>query len=65
MFLNHVAALAQRLGVTDIAVAALEPGTNTVRFVATNDTDALRQLQNTVAEKWGMIHGGETAWGEG
>jgi hypothetical protein len=50
------------MGVADIAVLVQDPQTRVVRFVATNNPDALSALRNVVAERWHLSDAGETSW---
>jgi len=61
-FIQQIAPLAQRLGVTTLLIAAKDPRTGEISIVSS--VEAMTELRETVeakfVEKCGMV--GETAW---
>ena len=59
-FMASVTASAQQLGITCVAIAAKDPATGEIRFVASKTAPS--ELRGTVADKWGLMDGAETGW---
>lgn len=61
-FFATVANAATRLGLKSIAIAAKDPASGEVRFVATASAPA--ELRGMVADKWGFSEVTDTTWGD-
>lgn len=59
-FFAAVTLAAKQNGIASVAVAAKDPSTGEIRFVA-SDT-ARSELSGHVAEKWDLSSGAETGW---
>lgn len=60
VYIAQCSALAQKMGIAVVVIVAKDPATEAVRIAATKG--AMDAVRGPVADKFGLIDGGDTAW---